>query len=131
MGRIVAGCPIMAELAAGVAGPVPVGLAAVELTSVRLGAGGPEAGEMFVADCTGVPGVTAAAGDVSFLGGELGVGGSDLDLRLTLGVERCWPKLRILTDTRSSTLFFPDLPPSLSDIVRLLLGRPGAAVGTL
>ena len=86
---------------------------------------------MFVADCTGVPGVMAAAGYVPSLDGELGVGDSDLDLRLTLGIERCWPKLRILTDTRSRTRFFPDLLSSPSGIVQLLLCKLETAAGTL
>ena len=56
---------------------------------------------------------------------ELGPGDSDLDLRLELGIGRCF---RIFAETQSRVLLFPDLLSLLLDILLLLptmfLGPP-------
>ena len=48
---------------------------------------------------------------------ELGAGDGDLDFRLGLGVESCWPMFRAFAVAQSLILFLPDLPSLPLDIV--------------
>ena len=67
-----------------------MGLAAVELENMRLGADGPAAGEVFVAEAPAYMELRLLyEGGVPLPEEELGTGDRDLDIRLSLEIERC------------------------------------------